>query len=183
MGQRTMLLSMDCRLTCAGSTLASRVWIRFTQASTSGRLPSAAGLAIAPAATRQLFPGRGATAAATGLDAVFGLISAVSMGWAKGNGHVAVIARALVLVANQHGDGGPEGCAAIQQPLSISTLSASFRGVVMGLARSAAIKLLNGLQIKLQARGTALHNHTNTTTMGFAECADPEEVAEAAAHG
>ena len=54
----------------------------------------------------------------------------------------------------------------------------------MALARSAAIKLLlNGLQIKLQARGTALHNHANTTTMGFAECADPEEVAEAAAHG
>ena len=107
------------------------------------------------------------------------------MGWAQGNGHVAVIARALVFVANQHGDGGPEGCAAIQQPAEYLDLVRFLsRGGDVALARSAAIKLLlNGLQIKLQARGTALHNHANTTTMGFAECADPEEVAEAAAHG
>ena len=54
-GQRTMLLSTCSGVTELGSTLASRSWIRFTQAITS--VPFAflrSSLAIAPAATRPI---------------------------------------------------------------------------------------------------------------------------------
>jgi hypothetical protein len=42
---------------------------------------------------------------------------------------------------------------------------------------------LDRLQIELEPRRAAVHDHADAPTMGFAEGADPKELTEAAAHG
>ena len=53
----------------------------------------------------------------------------------------------------------------------------------MALAWPSSIELsLHRIKIQIQSRRTSLDNHANSTAMGFAEGADPEEISEAAAH-
>ena len=107
------------------------------------------------------------------------------MGGPESHGHVLVVAGSLVLVAHQHGDRGAQGCRSIQQAAEhLDPIRFLARGGDVTLTGPAPIQfLLDLLQIQIQPGGTPLHDHADATTMGFAECADPEEVAEAAAHG
>ena len=53
----------------------------------------------------------------------------------------------------------------------------------MALAWPSSIELsLYRIKIQIQSRWTSLDNHANSTAVGFAEGADPEEISEAAAH-
>ena len=53
----------------------------------------------------------------------------------------------------------------------------------MALAWPSSIEVsLHRTKIKIQSRRTSLDNHANSTAVGFAEGADPEEISEAAAH-
>jgi hypothetical protein len=54
----------------------------------------------------------------------------------------------------------------------------------VALAWLASIQFgLNRLDAEVEPWWTALNNHTHPSPVGFTEGADPEEVAEAAAHG
>ena len=107
------------------------------------------------------------------------------MGWPKGDRHVLVVPGPLVLVAHHHGDGSAQGGFAIQQATEHFHLVRFLAwGGDVALARLASIQFgLDRRDTEVEPWWTALHNHTHSSPVGFTEGADPEEVAEAAAHG
>ena len=130
------------------------------------------------------FTGGGPATAAAGLDAVFRLIGGIGMGGTKSHLHLAVILGPLVLVAHHHGDRRAKGEAIEQAAENLDAIILLAGGGDPALARFAAVELgLDGLLIQWQPGRAAVHDHTHPTAVGFAERADAEKLAEAAAHG
>jgi hypothetical protein len=123
-------------------------------------------------------------AAAASLDAVFGLVGGIGVGGAERHRHLLVVLRALILVAHQHRDRCAEGDAIEQAAEDLHLIFLLAGRGDPALARFAPVQFrLDGGQIQLQPRRTAIDDHPDPTAMGFPEGADAEEVAEAAAHG
>ena len=107
------------------------------------------------------------------------------MGGPKGDRHVLVIPGPLVLVPHDHGNRGAKRGFAIQQATeNFHLVRFLARCGDVALAWLASVQFgLNRLDAEVEPWWTALNNDTHPSPVGFTEGADPEEVAEAAAHG
>ena len=107
------------------------------------------------------------------------------MGGPKGDRHVLVIPGPLVLVPHDHGNRGAKRGFAIQQATeNFHLVRFLARCGDVALAWLASVQFgLNRLDAEVEPWWTALNNYTHPSPVGFTEGADPEEVAEAAAHG
>ena len=106
------------------------------------------------------------------------------MGGAEGHLHFLVVLRTLVLVADHHRNRGAQGDPVEQAAEDFDPVVFLARGGDLALARFAPIQVvLDRVQVEVQSRRTALHDHANTAAVRFAEGADAEEIAEAASHG
>ena len=130
------------------------------------------------------FTGGGPATAAAGLDAVFRLIGGIGVGGTKGHLHLAVILGPLVLVAHHHCDRRAKGEAVEQATEDLDAIVLLAGGGDLALSGLAAVELgLDGLLIQGQSGRAAIHDHPHPAAVGFAEGADAEKLAEAAAHG
>ena len=117
------------------------------------------------------------------MNAVFGLVDGIGVGWAEGHRHFLVILGALVLVAHQPGDRRSEGDVIEQAAEDLHpVVLAAGRGDA-ALAGPTAVEFgLNRCQIEGEARGAALQDHAHGAAVGFTKGADAQELAKTAAH-
>lgn len=121
------------------------------------------------------FAGRAPTPASHGPDAVLEVVRGVGVRGPVGDAHLAVVLRALVLVAHEHGDGGPQGDAVGHPREHLARVLLLARGGDDGLPRAAPVELaLDLLGRDGKAGGHAVDDAPDALAVRLAKRGDAE---------
>mmetsp|Transcript_5384 Transcript_5384/g.11838 ORF Transcript_5384/g.11838 Transcript_5384/m.11838 type:complete len:332 (-) Transcript_5384:186-1181(-) len=115
-------------------------------------------------------PSGGSATTSDSTNAILKIVSSVRMRWPVSYGHLAVILRALVLVADQNGNWAPKCDTVIHARKNLRNVLLLSGGCDDALSRLSAVQLkLNFLLTDLQARRHAIDHTANTLAVRFTE--------------